>query len=310
MSAIHSYRNQSSMTDYDDNAAEDRIACICCGGELSELDPFCQECYAPMEVSRSVMAREVQPNLISVLGASNAGKTVYLGLLLDMLGRRSSPLRGAAQGTFSISLQEQVINALQKCRFPEKTPTESDLWKWLHCELSWAESKKITKQVDFIAPDFAGEAVASELDQAGMYPAIRHVVSRSCGILILCDSAEVRDSSPREDLFAMKLASYISDLHPHSAGAKAAELPAIAVVFTKSDTCPEAEADPELFAQNNMPRFIDFCDRRLPNYAFFSASVIGASCMVTDEELGPRNIPLHIQPRGVTEPLQWLVGQC
>ncbi len=310
MTTIQSYRNPLPTNDHEDDAELDRIACICCDAEVTEYDPCCYECHAPMEMSRSVAARGVQPDFISVLGASNAGKTVYLGLLLDMLGSRSSPIRGAAQGTFSISLQEQVVNALQQCRFPEKTPTESDLWKWLHCEISWAQSKKSSKQIDFIAPDFAGEAVASELEQAGLYPAIRHVVSRSCGVLLLCDSTEVRDSGAREDLFAMKIASYISDLHRQSAHSKPATLPSIAIVFTKSDTCPEAEDDPDLFAQNNMPRFVDFCDRKLPAHRFFAASVIGAACMITDDELGHRNIPLHIQPRGVIQPLQWLVTQC
>ena len=252
----------------------------------------------------------MQPEFISVLGASNAGKTVYLGLLLDMLGSHCSPIRGTAQGTFSISLQEQVVNALQTCRFPEKTPTESDLWKWLHCELSWTKAKKNTKQIDFIAPDFAGEAVAAELEHAGSFPAISAVVSRSCGVLILCDSAEVRDSGPREDLFAMKLASYISESHPQSARSKQSSLPAVAVVFTKSDTCPEAEEDPDRFAQNNMPRFVDFCRRKLPIHRFFAASVSGATCMVDDDELGYRYLPLHIEPRGIIQPLQWLVSNC
>ena len=308
MSAIQSYRNQSIGGD--DEACEEMIPCISCDAELSNLDPCCHVCYTPMEVSQSVTARDVQPDFISVLGASNAGKTVYLGLLLDMLGNRNSPIRGSAQGTFSISLQEHVVNALQQCRFPEKTPTECDLWKWLHCELTWAESKKISKQVDFIAPDVAGEAVAGELEQAGLYPAIRHVVSRSSGILLLCDSAEVRDAGPREDLFAMKIGSYITDLNRSLGRGKDSSLPAIAVVFTKSDTCPEAEECPIRFAQHNMPRFVDFCERKLPKHQYFAASVIGASCYVNDSDLGHRNVPLHIQPRGVIEPLQWLVTQC
>ncbi len=308
MTAIQSYRNLPTQGDVETQQLD--FSCVCCTSELVEMDPHCQQCYAPIEVSRSVAAREVQPEFISVLGASNAGKTVYLGLLLDMLGSRCSPIRATAQGTFSISLQEQVVNALQECRFPEKTPAESDLWKWLHCELSWAKNKKQTRQIDFIAPDFAGEAVAGELEQPGLYPAIGEVVSRSRGVLLLCDSAEVRDSGPREDLFAMKLASYISELYPQSARSKKSTLPAIAIVFTKSDTCPEAEEDPEQFAQNNMPRFVDFCQRKLPTRRFFAASVTGASCMVADDHLGYRNIPLHIEPRGIIQPLQWLVEKC
>ncbi len=304
MTAIESYRNQPLGNESDTGG--ETFFCVCCDQEVSDLDLFCHQCNVPAEVSKSVASRDVQADFISVLGASNAGKTVYLGLLLDMLGSRCSPIRGSVQGTFSISLQEQVVNALGQCRFPEKTPTESDLWKWLHCEVSWAKSKKSIQHIDFVAPDFAGEAIAGELEQTGSYPAIRNVVSRSCGILLLCDSAEVRDSGPREDLFALKIASYIADLHRHS---KQSTHPAIAVVFTKSDTCQDAEDDPDRFAQNNMPRFIDFCTRKLPQHRFFAASVIGASCTITGDKREHCKVPLHIQPRGVIEPLQWLVGQ-
>ena len=300
MTAIQSYRNG--------NAASDQAgpACVCCELQLSSGDDFCPDCLTPSELSRSVAQRENAAEFVSILGASNAGKTVYLGMLLDVLGSRTSPIRGVANGTFSIAFQEQVITALEQRRFPEKTATETDTWKWLHCELSTTIGKK-EKVLDFVAPDFAGEAIASELEQAGLYPAIEHVVSRSSGILLLCDSVKVRDSGPREDLFAMKLASYISQIN--EIDSENQKGPSVAVVFTKADACPEAEEDPTLFAKNNMPRFLDFCERNLPCHSFFAASIVGSSCIVAGDQSGPRQVPLHIEPRGIVEPLQWIVNQ-
>jgi hypothetical protein len=263
----------------------------------------------PAEVSDAA-DDDAAPDFISVLGASNAGKTVYLGLLLDLLSSPSSPIAGAARGPFSITLQEQVVTALQRRRFPAKTPTESDAWNWLHCEVADRQAKK-AKRFEFITPDVAGEALAAELHQSGLYPAIKHVISRSRGFLLLCDSEQVRDAGAQEDLFAVKLASYITQLHQHRDRSKrSAAQPSVAVVFTKSDTSPEAELAPDRFAANNMPRLVDFCQRNFGSHKFFATSVVGSSCLIGDDITGYQQIPLHIEPRGVIEPLQWVIGQC
>jgi hypothetical protein len=249
---------------------------------------------------------------VSVLGASNAGKTVYLGLLLDILSKGPEEFRGMATSAFSVDLQEQVVTALERRTFPEKTPSEADEWKWLHCEISMAE-KKETRNVDLISPDFAGEAIAMEINQAGLYPAIGHVVSKSSGLMILCDSMRVRDAGSSEDLFAMKLGSYVAQLHGLAGDGKGgrgrAAGPAIALVFTKCDGCPEAIEDPSAFAAHNTPRLFEFCRRTFPRHAFFAVSVAGSSGLLADPNGRQTRIPFHIQPRGVVQPLKWIVSQ-
>jgi hypothetical protein len=298
----------SSTENY--NAAlcyHDAPPCVCCAGQMTSLDEFCEECQTPAAITRSVNMRRAQPHFISVVGGSNAGKTVYLGLLLDMLCGGAKNLKGVPNGAFSIGLQEQVVSALEERRFPEKTPNESDLWKWLHCVVT-DTSGKHEKQVDFVAPDFAGEAIAMELEQPGTYPAVSHIVHRTAAFLLLCDSAEVRDNGAREDLFAMKLGSFIIQQQGLSVSRKTRDLtPAIAIVFTKSDTCPEAAADPRRFMTNNMPRFFDYCKHNFPRHEIFSASVVGSSAMLSNEAGGIARIPFHIQPRGVIEPLHWAI---
>lgn len=285
------------------------LDCACCDTRLSDDDEFCSQCQTPAALSKTVATRGGSQNFISVLGPSNAGKTVYLGLLLDILSKGDESFRGMANSAFSVDLQEQVVTALEQRTFPEKTPSEADAWKWLHCQISLAE-KKTTREVDLISPDFAGEAIAMEVNQAGIYPAIQHVVRKSSGLMILCDSMRIRETGSSEDLFAMKLASYIAQLHGMTCDGKQAKVdgPAVAVVFTKCDGCPEAIEDPSEFAANNTSRLFEFCSRTFPRHAFFAASVAGSSGVLADSSGRQMRVPFHIQPRGVIEPLRWIVS--
>ena len=299
MSTVESYRSET--------VEESGPVCVCCETQMSSLDSYCPECQTPSEISNSLISRGKRPHFISVVGASNAGKTVYLGLLLDVLCGGAQKLKGIPNGTFSISLQEQVVGALERRTFPDKTPTESDLWKWLHCVVTDSSTRK-PKEVDFVAPDFAGEAVAAELEQPGLYPAVSHIISRSSALLLLCDSMAVRDAGSREDLFAMKLGSYISQVQGLADLSSKKDLsPAVAVVFTKSDRCPEAAEDPNRFMANNMPRFLDYCQRNFTRHKVFAASVVGAAGVVSDTSGFVQQVPLHIEPRGVIEPLHWAI---
>ncbi len=286
--------------------------CACCQRHLTQRDEYCPECQTPASLSQTVASRCGAQNFVSVLGASNAGKTVYLGLLLDILSKGSDEFRGTASNSSSIDLQEQVVTALESRSFPEKTPSEADGWKWMHCQVSMAK-QKTTSEIDLISPDFAGEAIAMEIQRPGMYPAIQHVVSQSVGVMVLCDSKRVRDEGSGEDLFAMKLASYIAEQHglrsDQRSGRNRPSGPAIAIVFTKCDGCPEAIEDPSSFAANNTPRLFEFCRRTFSHHDYFAASVAGSSGMLADSRGLQMQVPFHAQPRGVVEPLQWIVSR-
>lgn len=286
------------------------MKCACCDHLLSEGDDYCCECDTPSSLSRTVASRREKANFVSILGASNAGKTVYSGLLLDVLSKGPETFRGLATSAFSIELQEEVVTALESRRFPGKTPSEADAWKWLHCQVSVGEKKR-RRNIDLISPDLAGEAIAMEVNQPGMYPAIQHVVGKSSGVMILCDSMRVRDAGSGEDLFAMKVASYIAQTHGLSSDRKSNRShgggPGVAIVFTKCDGCPEAIEDPTEFAKNNTGRLYEFCRRTFRKCAFFAASVAGNSGLLADSKGRRMVVPFHIQPRGVLEPLRWIV---
>ena len=282
--------------------------CVCCGVGYAGGGPFCIRCQAPLEISRTVRQRGAPPRFIPVLGPSGAGKTVYLGMLLDILSKGTRRISGLATSAFSVGLQEQTTTMLQDRRFPEKTPVEAEGWQWVHCEVTCPKRSK--GFVDVITPDFAGESIAHEIDQPGSFPAIRHVIEQSCGLLILCDSLRVRDAALGEDLFAMKLASYLVHLQEAARAAherRKLDMP-LAVVLTKSDVCDEAWEDPDRFARNNLPRLLQFCARKFSTFRFFASSVVGSSATLVDPYGCRTQIPFHIEPRGITEPLEWLIG--
>ncbi len=282
--------------------------CICCHSRLGGYDEFCEKCQTPISLSQSVIAQGGGHNFISILGASNAGKTNYVGLLLDMLGKCDDRFGGTGASAFTVDLQESVVSALENRTFPEKTPTEADAWHWLHCKLSMKE-KKGTRNLDLISPDFAGEAIAAEISNPGMYPAVEQVVTRSMGLMILCDSLKVRDQGSTEDLFAMKLATYIAERHLlFSDEAQDSDGPALAIVFTKCDTCDEAMNDPAQFARNNTSRLHDFCNKTFSRVQYFAAGIVGSTGMLSDSRGRQMRVPFHVQPHGILEPLQWLVA--
>jgi hypothetical protein len=135
-------------------------ACPLCGCSTLEGNP-CSTCYLPFKVIESIRSRSCPPRFVGVLGPTGVGKTVYLGMLMDLLARGVCGLQGLAHSPFSLTLHRNLILALERQRFPEKTPVESDRWDWVHCEVHSAKSKT---PYDIVTPDVAGEAVMGELE--------------------------------------------------------------------------------------------------------------------------------------------------
>ncbi len=284
------------------------LHCITCGAQIIDSGTYCTSCETPIQVSRSVANRNTPARLISVLGASGAGKTVYLGMLLDMLNKGTGGLRGLPNGAFSLGVQEQTITALENRRFPEKTPSEADHWQWVHCETFDEKSPK--RKIDLITPDLAGEALALELEKSNTFPTIRTMLRNVEGVVILFDSERVKVAPRSEDIFGVKLVSYLADVNqrPTKERRNKIRLP-MSFVFTKADVCADAEDDPQHFAKTHLPGLLQFCERRFERFEFFAASVVGGSTALTDNYGAQIQIPLHVQPRCIVEPLHWVMRQ-
>lgn len=279
------------------------INCPLCDGHLFEGDA-CGTCHAPAAVIESIIYREIVPRFVGVLGPSGVGKTVYLGMLLDMLSRGAAGMHGIAKGPFSLSLHRNLILALERQRFPEKTPNEADRWDWVHCEVN---TGRRGPQVDIVTPDVAGEAVMAELEHPKSNPTIRSLIGRCSALVVLVDMVQIVGDGQGQELFAMQLISYLDALQSSRRRSKI-EIP-VAVVFTKADLYDGVVNDAAGFARANAPALWRLCESRLKSVKFYCSGVAGATGRLIDRDGFETLIPLRVEPRGIVEPFSWLMSK-
>ncbi len=278
-------------------------ACPLCFGPTTVGDA-CGTCHLPFQVMESIRSRPDSPRFVGVLGTSGVGKTVYLGMLLDLLARGACGLHGLSQGPFTLSLHRKLILALERQRFPEKTPVESDRWDWIHCEIRAPKSKT---PLEVVAPDVAGEAVVGELESQGTYRTIRALIGRCAGLVILIDMVQVVADGKGQELFGMQLISYLDAIRPRKRNRKL-DVP-VAIVFTKADLCDEPIRDPDEFARANTPSLHGQCRARLDRFSFYFSGVAGSTGRLIDRRGHEILVPLRVEPRGVVEPFAWMLNQ-
>lgn len=281
-------------------------ACLICGTQNGPDAALCVECSAPMALVREAQAQEREPTMVSILGDSNVGKTVYLGFLLDMLSQRANDFEAIPRGAYSVDLQQTVISHMAYRMFPPKTPMETDEWKWTYYQVR--KRNGAAKWVDLLMPDMAGEAIAAEVASPSTFRIIQNLLHKSSGLLLLVDGALAANGSAQPDFFALKMMSYIDTMFVCKRGSRI-EMP-IAIVMTKADYCPECFENPRRFAESNLNRLWNLCESRFSRVEFFACSVVGSLAFATaggGDVVTP--VPLHTALRGVLEPFEWMVEQ-
>jgi len=156
-------------------------------------------------------------------------------------------------------------------------------------------------------PDVAGESVLEEVDHPRSYPVIRSLLTKGAATMILVDAADVASGRQHQDFFAMKILTYLSELDEQRKRRRRSR--PVAVVFTKADECPRCFEDPEEFARHRTPGLYKQCRQQFRRHAFFAVGVAGACGQRSDRYQGTVRVPLRIEPRGVVEPFEWVVGQ-
>jgi hypothetical protein len=283
------------------NVPTEKRGCPLCDGT-------CGRCLVPAEVIASLESRgDDRAKIMGILGPTNVGKTVLLGMLLDLLARGVGGLHGVPRGAFSLGLHKNVLLALEKQRFPEKTPNEPDRWNWVHCEVSNARKSRSSKSFDIVCPDVAGEAVAQELTIPNSNPIIRALIAKCAGLVVLIDLATLVDEGGEAEIFAMQLIAYLIAMRPPKRGRKL-DIP-VALVFTKSDLSDEPISDPNSFARANTNALWKICENQLHRFRFFASGVAGSVGWLVGQDGVPRSVPLRIEPRGIVEPFGWLFSQ-
>lgn len=246
------------------------------------------------------------PRIITVLGESSVGKSVYLGFLLDILSQRAGDYEAVPRGSFSIALQQAVVGHMAQRSFPPKTPVEANRWHWACYEVRRRQSKN---WYELLMPDLAGESLAAELTSPESVQTIRSLLDKSQGVLLCIDAAAAARGLAQPDLFALKVMSYVDSLANPKRERRIAT--PVAVVLCKSDYCPEAFDDPRAFAEVNLNRLWNICESRFERVEYFAASVVGSVgyAMSAEEPDYVIPIPLHTALRGVLEPFEWLLDQ-
>jgi len=281
------------------------IPCLICETQ-NQLDAIvCTNCFAPMTLIQEALVQERDPCIVTVIGDSNVGKTVYLGFLLDMLSKRAEDFKAVPKGAYSVNLQHTVISHLAARQFPPKTAMEVDQWLWAYYQVS--HHRRGDKIYDLVMPDMAGEALAAEIAAPRTFTVIRSLLEKSAGVILLVDAALAGAGSPQPDFFALKLMSYLDGV----VGGKRRQLTKtpIAVVLSKADYSPDCFDNPRSFAKTNLNRLWNICENRFAHFEFFATSVVGSLGYGADESDNVIPYPLHVAPHGILEPFEWVLAR-
>ena len=282
------------------------VSCLICDATNPPTQTLCKECAAPLELARSAHRQERPPCLVTVLGDSNVGKTVYLGFLLDMLSQRAQQFEALPQNARSVDLPQTVISYMAWRMFPPKTPIEANQWNWACYEVRRRSHPE--RCIDLVTPDLPGEAIAAEVASPSTFGVIQKLLGKAAGLLLLVDAALAGNGSAQPDFFALKMLSYIES-YSGQRRERRIRTP-IAIVQTKADYVPECFDDPRQFARANLNRLWNMCERRCERVEFFASSVVGSLGFATrPEDAAVTPLPLHTALRGILEPFEWIVAQ-
>lgn len=280
------------------------MPCLICETPNQEDTIVCSTCGSPMALIHEAVAQERDPCIVTVIGDSNVGKTVYLGMLLDMLSKRADDFEAVPKGAYSVNLQHTVVSYLGARHFPPKTAMEVDEWHWAYYQVSRRDKGNMI--FDLVMPDMAGEALAAEVATPSTFAVIRALLGKSAGAMLLVDAAMAGAGSPQPDFFALKLMSYLDGVLATN-GQQRMKTP-VAVILSKGDYCPECFDDPRGFAKTNLNRLWNICENRFENVEFFATSVVGGLGYGSDESENIVPYPLHVAPRGILEPFNWVLS--
>lgn len=278
------------------------ISCYICEGQNNFDAEYCRYCQAPLALAHQANTQKIMPSMVACLGVSAVGKTVYLGMLMDMLSRGSKQLQLLARGAFSITLQQTTMAALARQQFPDKTPNEPDRWNWVHCQI---RRPKQRHPFELIVPDMAGEAILEEIDHPNTFRVISSFLRKCSGAMILVDATKLVQGGQEQEFFTMKLLTYLAELNGNRRKGWAQK--PIAMIVTKADRCDECTADPEAYVKAHAAGLWQQCQAPFRKVRFFAAGVAGVCGYRETPREGRVQVPLRIEPHGIIEPFEWLL---
>lgn len=282
------------------------IDCLICGFENSSATERCCRCAAPMAIARACAKSKRRPQVLAVVGAPGAGKTVYLGMLMDMLIRRVGGIRATVCGPYSIGLQQATTTALASGYYPDRTSSDPEQWHWVHCHVECSRGRRST---ELVLADISGDAWRQEADRPGTHAALGPLLGKCSGMMIVADAQRLHAGDHTDDFITLKLLSQLSEnQRAEKRIARRANRTPLALVLTKADGRQSCLDDPQAYAESHAEALLRDCEGRFPNTRVFGASVAGASA-VRCVGGRRREAPLRVEPQGVVQPLGWLLSQ-
>jgi hypothetical protein len=186
--------------------------------------------------------------------------------------------------------------------FPAPTAEDAESWHWNHLQITDSNRRRVR---ELIFPDMSGTVMERDLDHHAS-PITRAFLNKCAGAIIMLDTQRIERGDPAPDFFAMKVLSYFGEF-----GTKrnvSWRRKPIAFVFTKAD-CSEACFDaPRRYAKTHVPGVSRQAASSLTRFDFFAASVAGATINL-EIDGAPLSLPLRVEPRGIREPLVWMLKQ-
>jgi hypothetical protein len=253
-----------------------KTACYICGEGNCRDVKNCGRCGAPTVLSQDDEDTRTKTHRVAVLGGPEVGKTVYLGMLMDMLSRQQGATQITARGAFSVKLQQAVMTELAAGRFPAPTEHNPQEWNWVHCEV---RRSRRSRPIEIILPDLAGSSFVEEIENPQGCNSICHFLQPCAAAMVLVDASRLEKHDQDQDYWAMRIMAFLHELdHSKKTGWHKRH---IAVVFTKCDQSEACFDDPEGFARARVPGLWRVCKDRLPNHRFFATSVVGAAAHIT-----------------------------
>lgn len=281
--------------------ASGTIPCYICDGVNMVDSELCRHCLAPMALAGQALSQRVRPSMVATLGAAGCGKTVYLGMVADILSQPGQSMHLLARGAFSLSLQQATMASLARGQFPKKTPSEPDKWNWIHCQIQMPKRRT----VELIVPDLAGDALLEEVNHPKAYPVIGAFLRKCVGAMVLIDATRLEAGDKQHDFQAQKIISYLMSLETKK---NSWATRPVAITLTKADQCEKCFDDPVEFANRTAPGLMRACRDQLECFQVFATGVAG-SVGFEYHRHGRVLIPLRIEPRNVVEPFDWLLDK-
>jgi hypothetical protein len=278
------------------------IPCYVCGATNTIKVERCTHCGSPMALAHQVEGSKTESRVVAITGPAGVGKTVFLGMLLDMLSRQPEKYQATARGAFSINLQQTVLGAIARHEFPPPTPPDPQSWDWVHCHVERPGRKR---SLELIMPDMAGEAVLDEADHPHRHLAIQPLLAKAAGAMVFVDAVQAQQGKLGQDFAALKLLTYLSDIDHHPK--RGWPIRPLALVFTKADQCEECFDDPAAYAKAHVPELWRQCRQRFGKHQFFAVGVVGACAHRRLSHGALSYAPLRIEPHGVLEPFEWML---